>query len=91
MPRLLAEAAGDPDLHEIFIEHLVTPRRRALDTLVRRAEERGEIRTGLDDDVVIDLLAGPVMYRLLLAAIGFKAPRNFAAKVFDQVFAGIGA
>ena len=91
VPRLLAEAAGDPDLHEIFVEHLVRPRRRALDTLVRRAEERGEIRTGLDHDVVIDLLAGPVMYRLLLGAIGFKVPRNYPAKVFDQVFPAIAA
>jgi len=91
VPRLLAEAAGDPDLHAIFLEHLVRPRRRALHTLVRRAEERGEIRAGLDHEVVIDLLAGPIMYRLLLAAIGFRAPRNYAAKIFDQAFAGIAA
>ena len=28
MPRLLAEVAGDPELHALFYEHLVEPRRR---------------------------------------------------------------
>jgi AcrR family transcriptional regulator len=90
-PRLVAEATGEPELHAIFLDELVVPRRRALKILLRRAEERGEIRTGLDYDIVVDLLAGPVMYRLLVAAIGLKVPRNYPAKVFDQVFAGIAA
>jgi AcrR family transcriptional regulator len=90
-PRLVAEATGEPELHAIFLDELVVPRRRALKILLRRAEERGEIRTGLDHDVVVDLLAAPVMYRLLVAAIGLKVPRNYPAKVFDQVFAGIAA
>ena len=91
VPRLVAEATGEPELHAIFLDELVVPRRRALKTLLRRAEERGEIRTGLDYDVVVDLLAAPVMYRLLIAAIGLKVPRNYAGKVFDQVFAAIAA
>jgi len=91
VPRLVAEATGEPELHAIFLDELVVPRRRALKILLRRAEERGEIRTGLDHDVVVDLLAAPVMYRLLVAAIGLKVPRNYPAKVFDQVFAGIAA
>jgi AcrR family transcriptional regulator len=91
VPRLVAEATGEPELHAIFLEELVLPRRRALKTLLRRAEERGEIRTGLDHDVVADLLAAPVMYRLLVAAIGLNVPRNYPARVFDQVFTGIAA
>ena len=90
-PRLVAEATGEPELHAIFLDELVVPRRRALKTLLRRAEDRGEIRTGLDYDIVVDLLAGPVMYRLLVAAVGLKVPRNYPGKVFDQVFAGIAA
>lgn len=90
-PRLVAEATGEPELHAIFLDELVVPRRRALKTLLRRAEDRGEIRTGLDYDIVVDLLAGPVMYRLLVAAVGLKVPRNYSGKVFDQVFAGIAA
>ena len=90
-PRLVAEATGEPELHAIFLDELVVPRRRALKTLLRRAEDRGEIRTGLDYDIVVDLLAGPVMYRLLVAAVGLKVPRNYPGRVFDQVFAGIAA
>ena len=66
MPRLLAEAANDPELHEIFYENLVRPRRKALGDLLQRAVDRGEIRGDVDLELMIDLFAGPAVYRLLL-------------------------
>jgi AcrR family transcriptional regulator len=91
VPRLLAEATGEPELHEIFLRELVVPRRRAVRALLERAEERGEIATQVDHDVVLDLLVGPLVYRLLLSDIGLKTPRDYPAKVYDQVFAGLAA
>jgi hypothetical protein len=67
MPRLLAESAGDPELHRIFYENLVHPRRAALREVLERAVERGELRPDLDLELVIDALTGPVIYRLLLS------------------------
>ena len=55
-PRLLGEAINDPELHAIFYEHLVRPRREALGGLLQRAVDRGEIR----GDVDIELLDRPV-------------------------------
>ena len=66
MPRLLAEAANDRELHEIFYENLVRPRRTALGDLLQRAVDRGEIRGDVDLELMIDLFAGPAVYRLLL-------------------------
>jgi AcrR family transcriptional regulator len=65
-PRLLGEAVNDPELHAIFYENLVKPRREALGDLLRRAVERGEIREGIDIELLIDLFAGPAVYRLLI-------------------------
>jgi AcrR family transcriptional regulator len=66
MPRLLGEAVNDPELFAIFHAHLVEPRRAALRTVLRRAVERGELRAGVDLELMIDLFAGPAVYRLLI-------------------------
>jgi len=66
MPRLLGEAVNDPELFAIFRAHLVEPRRAALRAVLQRAVARGEIREGLDLELVLDLFAGPAVYRLLI-------------------------
>jgi AcrR family transcriptional regulator len=65
-PRLLAEAAGNPEMHAIFRSALIEPRRAFLGAILRRAVERGELRDDVDLEVVIDLIAGPFIYRLLI-------------------------
>jgi AcrR family transcriptional regulator len=66
MPRLLGEAVNDPELFAIFRAHLVEPRRAALRAVLERAVARGEIRKGIDLELLIDLFAGPAVYRLLI-------------------------
>ena len=66
MPRLLGETANDPELHAIFYENLVEPRRAQMRAVLQRAMARGEIRDDVDIELMIDLFAGPVIYRLLL-------------------------
>ena len=65
-PRLLADAANDPEMHAIFRAALIEPRREYLGAILRRGVERGELRDDVDLDVVIDLIAGPYIYRLLI-------------------------
>jgi AcrR family transcriptional regulator len=66
MPRLLGESANDPELHAIFYDNLVEPRRAQMRAIFRRAIARGEIRDDVDIELMIDLFAGPVIYRLLI-------------------------
>ena len=66
MPRLLGETANDPELHKILYDNLVEPRRAQMRTIVERAMARGEIRDDVDIELIIDLFAGPVIYRLLI-------------------------
>jgi AcrR family transcriptional regulator len=66
MPRLLGEAVNDPELHAIFYEHLVRPRRQALGRVLKSAVARGELRDDVDLELMIDLFAGPAVYRLLI-------------------------
>jgi AcrR family transcriptional regulator len=66
MPRLLGDAANDPELLAIFYDNLVAPRRAQMRAILERAVARGEIRDDVDIDLIIDLFAGPVVYRLLI-------------------------
>ena len=67
-PRLLGEAVNDPELFAIFRAHLIEPRRAVLRTVLQNAIARGEIRQGLDLELLLDLFAGPAVYRLLITA-----------------------
>ena len=67
LPRLLAESAGDPELHRIFYENLVQPRREATREVLERAVARGELRDDVDLELVMDVLVGPIIYRLLIS------------------------
>jgi AcrR family transcriptional regulator len=67
LPRLLAEAAGEPQLHAIFYDNLVRPRRTAMLEVLRRAVARGELRADVDLELVVDILTGPHIYRMLIS------------------------
>jgi AcrR family transcriptional regulator len=67
MPRLLADVARDPEMHALFSEQLVAPRRRVLRTLLERAVARGEVRADADLELATDMIIGPIVYRVILA------------------------
>jgi AcrR family transcriptional regulator len=66
MPRLLGDVANEPKLRAIFYDNLVEPRRAQMRAVLERAVARGEIRDDVDIELMIDLFAGPVVYRLLI-------------------------
>jgi AcrR family transcriptional regulator len=72
MPRLLGDVANDPELHAIFYDNLVAPRRAQMRAVLRRAVARGELRDDLDLELMIDLFAGPVVYRLIITGGDFS-------------------
>jgi AcrR family transcriptional regulator len=66
-PRVLAESVGDPEMHAIFYENLVAPRRALMGEILRRGVARGQLRQDLDVELAIDVLTGPWVYRLLIS------------------------
>jgi AcrR family transcriptional regulator len=88
MPRLLSEVAGDPEMHALFSEHLVEPRRRVVRGIVERAKERGEIRDDVDSDLAVDLMVGPFIYRVIVSG-GDPAGIGNPAELLDAVLAGL--
>jgi AcrR family transcriptional regulator len=79
----VARAQTDPEFATLYREHFVQPRRDATRPLLVRAIDRGEVATGTDLDVTLDLLYGPIYHRLLHG----HAPLNdrFVQHVIDAV------
>jgi AcrR family transcriptional regulator len=63
---LVAAMARSSVVAEAVRDGFVTPRRDALRAVIRRGIRRGELRKGLDVEVVLDLLSGPAFFRYLM-------------------------
>lgn len=62
---LIAEAQVNPDSRGAFIAEFAKRRREVTRTVLKRAEERGELDADADIDLVIDALGGAVTFRLM--------------------------
>jgi AcrR family transcriptional regulator len=94
-PRVLAESADYPDLHQGFVERVIRPLRAVIAEIVRRGQDRGELRDDVDVEAVVDLLHAIPIYRLLLGAgdpafIDELGPR-YAPLILDGVSSSSGA
>jgi AcrR family transcriptional regulator len=65
LPAVLAEAAGNPEMHHLVAQFIAERRQLARGILVRGVE-RGELPDGVDLDWLLDLVSGPVFVRVLL-------------------------
>lgn len=85
---LLAAARNDPDVAQNFRDRFIEQRREAVRTLLRRGVSRGELREELDFEGVVDLIYGPMWYRLL---VGHKPlDEKFADTLVRELLTGIG-
>ncbi len=62
---LLAACVSDSGAAAYFRTFFLAGRRAALAALWRRGIDRGDVAAGVDVDTAIDLLAGPLVFRLL--------------------------
>ena len=91
MPRLMLEAADDPELFAVCREVLIDPRRAALRTIVERAVARGEVSADVDPEVAVDVLIGPMIYRVLISGADPRALEGLPEAVFELVWRGLAA
>ena len=83
---LAAELLHNESLARTFREEVLRPRRAAVRTLLERGARRGELRADVDLELVIDLLYGPLNYRLLVT--GYDTSETFVAELVDAVLLG---
>ena len=87
IPDLLAEAARNPRIAGTLQEALRANQRDVGVLLIGRAVERGELSAGVDPDAALDLILGPVYWRLAIARTSL--PAGYLSRVAVAVAAGL--
>jgi hypothetical protein len=89
MSNVVSAMAQKPELARAVREGFVSGRRAALAEVVQRGIARGDLRPDLDVDLALDVLAGPLFYRLLVT--GGPIDERLAEDVTDLVLRGFAA
>jgi hypothetical protein len=86
MPNLIGAMAQKPELARSVREGFLAGRRSALAEVLRRGVERGDLRPDLDLELALDVLGGPLFYRLLVT--GGPIDEQLAEGVADLILRG---
>jgi AcrR family transcriptional regulator len=84
---LVAEAQRDPEIRTALLSGLFHPRSKATARMVRKAQESGLVRKDVPALVAVDLLVGPLFYRMLVRHQPLTD--TFVSQVFRVVTAGL--
>ncbi|WP_433519398.1 TetR/AcrR family transcriptional regulator [Nonomuraea sp. CA-143628] len=63
--RMMGSAVSHPSLMAAYWEHYILPRRRLAAAMLQRAQKDGTVAPDADLDVLIDMMAGAVTWRVL--------------------------
>lgn len=86
---LVAEAQSDTELAAAFRDRWLHPRREGVRKVLEAAVQEGSLRKDLDIDAAIDILYGPLYYRLLLGS--GVLDEQYVEHIFTQFLNGHGA
>ncbi|MET7685454.1 TetR/AcrR family transcriptional regulator [Streptomyces sp. NPDC005423] len=78
IPDLQAEAARNPEIAEAMQKTLREGQEGVATGIIAAAERRGEIRPGIDEDLALDLISGPLYWRSVVIR-GTKPPKGYLA------------
>ncbi|HZR57845.1 MAG TPA: TetR/AcrR family transcriptional regulator [Terriglobales bacterium] len=89
--RIIAAVIGagqsEPEMLEAFQNYYVEPRRREARELLKQAMKNGEIRPNLNPNMILDILYGPLYFRLLIKSGPLTV--QFIDEVFEIVWPGL--
>lgn len=90
MRNMLTQVHSSPELWQRYRDLFILPRRRILAGILERGIAEGQIRAELGDDMelLIDMVAGPVLYRATLSPDALLVDR-LARKVVDTFLDGV--
>jgi AcrR family transcriptional regulator len=86
MPNLVGAMAQKPELARTVRDEFLSGRRAALAQVLRRGVERGDLRPDVDLELALDVLGGPLFYRLLIT--GGPIDEQLAESVADLILRG---
>ena len=84
---MIAASLGETELAKAFRNQFIAASRAEGRTILERAIAAGALRAGVDLDVTLDLIYGPLYYRLLVGHAPLN--REFTDALLDQVLSGL--
>jgi hypothetical protein len=89
MPHLIAYASRNQVFGVAWRNRAIEPARVALTNLIKRGEKQGDLKPGIDPEVGLALLLGPVIYGrfFLNKKLGRKSPENLEIYTADAFLA----
>ncbi len=85
--QFIAEGQSDPQFLTMFRDRFLTVRRDAARVMWQRGVTRGEIRPEIDAEIVLDLVYGPMVFRLLVGHGELNDDQSEA--MISAIFGGI--
>jgi AcrR family transcriptional regulator len=86
VPNLIGAMAEHPQLARAVRDGFLAGRRAALSEVLHRGVERGDLRPDVDLELALDVLGGPLFYRLLVT--GGPLDEQLAEGVADLILRG---
>ncbi|MEU6223907.1 TetR/AcrR family transcriptional regulator [Streptomyces sp. NPDC047042] len=90
IPDLQAEAARNPEIADAMQKALREGQEGVASGIVAAAEQRGEIRSGIDPDLALDLISGPLYWRSVVIRSP-KLPKGYLASLARATTAALKA
>ncbi|MEW2472349.1 MULTISPECIES: TetR/AcrR family transcriptional regulator [Micromonospora] len=88
IPDLLAEAARNPTIDETLQQVLRARQQEVAGRLITRAVDRGELPATTDPDAAVDLIVGPLYWRLAIART--PVTDSYLETLVDSVLRALG-
>jgi AcrR family transcriptional regulator len=87
-PHLMAYSARNRTFGDAWRAKVLEPARTGLSFTIKRGEKLGVLRAGIDPEIGIALLLGPMMYRHIFAKrLGQSGPKDLEVHVADAFLA----
>ena len=91
MPHLIAYASRNQTFGMAWRSRVLEPARLAMKNILKRGEAKGVLQPGIDPEVGIALLLGPMIYRHVFARkLGGEAPKDLEIYVANAFLAAFG-
>lgn len=88
VPAVLGELQRNPTFARVYADRVVRPRRQAIVELLTQAIDDGELREGLDVNLIADLFAGAPFLRLLPLGLP-PVTEHYAEDLLETIWRGI--
>lgn len=90
IPDLQAEAARNPEIADAMQKALREGQEGVASGIVAAAEQRGEVRSGIDPDLALDLISGPLYWRSVVIRSP-KLPKGYLGSLARATTAALKA